>query len=74
MASITIGFLKEKLKLFFGEAEVEEALNKTIVSAGLVRKDSYSGEEVEKLLEAMIAQGGFVEFVGRNVKASLLLG
>lgn len=74
MAEVTLGFLKEKLKLFLGEAEIEEVLNKVISSAGLAKKDSYSGEEIEKLLKAMIAEGGFVEFVARNVKARLLLG
>lgn len=74
MAEITLVFLKEKLKLFLGEAEIEEALNKAIASAGLVKKNSYSNKELEKFLEALITQGSFVEFVGRSIKANLLLG
>ena len=74
MSEITIGFLREKLKLFLRESEVEEVLNKVISSAGLAKKESYSGEEVGKIVEAMIAEGGFVEFVGRNIRTRLLLG
>ncbi len=73
MATVTLNFLKEKLKLFLKESEVEEVLNKVISSVNLVKKETYSDEEVEKILEAMIAEGGFVEFVARNIKARLLL-
>jgi len=74
VSNIATSYLKEKLKLFLGEAEIEEVFNKVTASAGLAKKDSYSDEEIEKLLEAMIAEGGFVAFVARNVKVSLLLG
>jgi len=73
MTGVTMELLKDKLKLFLGEVEVEETLNKIITSSGLARKDFYSGQETEKLLEAMIAVGGFVEFTARNIKVSLLL-
>jgi len=73
MATVTLNFLREKLKLFLKESEVEEVLNKVISSVNLVKKETYSDEEVEKILEAMIAEGGFVEFVARNIKARLLL-
>jgi len=73
MATVTLNFLREKLKLFLKESEVEGALNKVISSVNLVKKETYSDEEVEKILEAMIAEGGFVEFVARNIKARLLL-
>ncbi|OQX81568.1 MAG: hypothetical protein B6D56_01975 [Candidatus Omnitrophica bacterium 4484_70.1] len=73
MGEVTIDFLREKLKLFLRESEVEEVLNKVISSAGLAKKESYSGEEVGKIVEAMIAEGSFVEFVGRNIRARLLL-
>lgn len=67
-------FIIEKLKLFIGDIEAEEGLNKIIVSSGLPKKDYYSEEEVRKLIETMIAKGGFFEFVARNIKAKLLLG
>jgi len=69
-----VSFLEEKLKLFLEEAEAKENLDKAIASAGLVRKDYYSKEEINKILEAMISQGGFVEFVARSAMASLMLG
>jgi ethanolamine ammonia-lyase small subunit len=56
------------------EKKVEEILEKVITSAGLEKKSSYSKEEAEKIVERLIAEGGFVEFVGRNIKASLILG
>lgn len=74
MSNIATSYLKEKLKLFLGEAEIEEVFNKVIASSGLAKKDSYSDEEIEKLLKSMMVEGGFVEFVARNVKAGLLLG
>ena len=74
MADIEAGFIVEKLKLFLGEDEIEEGLNKILASCGLIKKDYYQGEEVDKLIKAMIAEGGFFEFIGRNIKAKLLLG
>lgn len=73
MAELSMSFLKEKLTLFLGEEKAEETLEKVITSAGLVKKTSYSKEEAEKIVERLIAEGGFVEFVGRNIKASLIL-
>lgn len=74
MATITTTYLKEKLKLFLGDAEIEDVYNKIIISKGLIKKDSYSDQELDKIIEAMIEQGGFVEFVARNIKTNLLLG
>lgn len=73
LTSVTIGLLKGKLKLFLEEDEVEEVWNKIIASTELAKKNSYSKEESEKLFEAMIREGGFVEFVARSIRASLLL-
>ena len=74
MAELSMSFLKEKLVLFLDEKKVEEILEKIITSAGLAKKWSYPKEEAEKIVERLIAEGGFAEFVGRNIKASLILG
>jgi len=74
MAELSMSFLKEKLVLFLDEKKVEEILEKVITSAGLAKKSSYPKEEAEKIVERLIAEGGFAEFVGRNIKASLILG
>ena len=73
MAGVERKFIIEKLKLFLGEAEVGEGLNKIITSCGLAKKDYYPEEEAMKLIEAMIAEKGFFEFTGRNIKIKLLL-
>ena len=65
--------LKEKLKMFLSEDEINKTLEEALKKANLPQKLSYSKEEMEKLLNILIEQGGFVEFVARNFKVKVLL-
>ncbi len=65
--------LKEKLKMFLSEDEISKTIEKAIRKANLSQKLFYSKEEMHKLLDALIEQGGFVEFVARNFKVKILL-
>lgn len=73
MESVSVNLVREKLEQFLDNKEVEELINNAIAASGLVKKDSYSHEEIEKILDKMIAYGGFGEFVARNLKVKLVL-
>ena len=65
--------LKEKLKVFLSEDEINKTIEEALKKANLPQKLSYSKEEMHKLLDVLIEQGGFVEFVARNFKVKILL-
>lgn len=65
--------LKEKLKVFLSEDEINKAIEEALKKANLPQKLSYSKEEMYKLLDVLIEQGGFLEFVARNFKVKILL-
>ena len=73
MSGVERKFIIDKLKLFIEEKEIEEKLDKILASCGITKQDYHSGEEANKILEAMIAEKGFFEFVARNIKAKLLI-
>jgi len=68
---ITKEFLQKKLTLFVKGPEAESMLNAAIASAKTGQKENYSKEEMTKILDGLIEQGGFAEFVARNAKISL---
>ena len=65
--------LKEKLRMFLGEDKISKVVDGALEKANLPKKSSYPREEMHKLLDILIEQGGFVEFVARNFKVKVLL-
>lgn len=70
---VTLSEVTKKMSLFLGETEIEEVVNSAIAACNMTRKGSYSEEEMEQILDAMIKMGGFAEFVARNKKIELCL-
>jgi len=73
MGEWSLDELREKLKMFLSETEISKTLEEALKKANLPQKSVYSQEEMRKLLDVLIEQGGFVEFVARNFKVKVLL-
>lgn len=73
MEAMDVNLIRAKLGQFLSSKEVEELMGNAITASGLAKKDSYSQEEIGKILDRMIVNGGFGEFVARNLKVKLVL-
>ena len=76
MPDISENFIREeiekKLEQFIGPDDAEVEIDKAFSLIGIERKGSYSKQELNKIIEALIGRGGFLEFVARNAKVRLL--
>ncbi|MFC1616754.1 hypothetical protein ACFL2K_00880 [Candidatus Margulisiibacteriota bacterium] len=73
MTDITPDFLVNKLKLFLNEEEARKGINESIKVNGFVIQESYSNEDMNKILDSLITKGGYFEFVARNAKIALMV-
>lgn len=73
MATIGKSFIIDKLKLFLKQEEAEAALEKAAAMARVPLQNDYENEEALRLVDGLRQQGGFVEFVARNLKIQVIL-
>mgnify|MGYP006285393137 CR=1 FL=1 len=73
MAALDKSFIIDKLKLFLKQEEAEEALVKAATMAKVPVQNNYAHDEALRLVDGLLQQGGFVEFVARNLKIQVIL-
>lgn len=73
MAALDKSFIIDKLKLFLKQEEAEEALVKAATMAKVPVQSTYAHDEALRLVDGLLQQGGFVEFVARNLKIQVIL-
>ncbi len=73
MDNIDISFIIEKLNMYFDEEKSKGIVEKSVKSANLKSKNSYTPAEMDRILDSMISQGGVAKFIARNAKIRLIL-
>jgi hypothetical protein len=73
MAQTESSFIIDKLKLYMSEEEARQAVDRAAARAGVPVQRSYDKDDVLKLVDGLKEEGGFVEFVARNLKIQLIL-